>query len=143
MGSKTKIIVLHMKEIIYTAVFAALGILLIILLVVMFRPGGKDKSADTKKQYTPGVYTSTLTLNNTNLEVEVSVDESHNSIRFSNLDEAMTTMFPLIQPAIEDIADQVYDKQSLEDISLSDDTPYTSQVILDAIKEAIEKAAVK
>ena len=74
MGSKTKIIVLHMKEIIYTAVFAALGILLIILLIVMFRPGGKDKSADAKKQYTPGVYTSTLTLNNTNLEVEVSVD---------------------------------------------------------------------
>ena len=144
MGSKTKIIVLHMKEIIYTAVFAALGILLIILLIVMFRPGGKDKSADAKKQYTQGVYTSTLTLNNTNLEVEVSVDESHiNSIRFSNLDEAMTTMFPLIQPAIEDIADQVYEKQSLEDISLSDDTPYTSQVILDAIKEATEKAAVK
>ena len=55
----------------------------------------------------------------------------------------MTTMFPLSQSAIEDIADQVYDKQSLEDISLSDDTPYTSQVILDAIKEATEKAAVK
>jgi uncharacterized protein with FMN-binding domain len=143
MGSKTKIIVLHMKEIIYTAVFVALGILLVILLVVMFRPG-KDKGADAKKQYTPGVYTSTLTLNNTNLEVEVSVDESHiNSIRFSNLDETVTTMFPLIQPAMEDIADQVCDKQSLEDISLSNDTPYTSQVILDTIKEAIAKAAVK
>ena len=43
MGSKTKIIVLHMKEIIYTAVFAALGILLIILLAVMFRPDGGTK----------------------------------------------------------------------------------------------------
>ena len=59
MGSKTKIIVLHMKEIIYTAVFAALGILLIILLIVMFRPGGKDKSADAKKQYTPGAVSYT------------------------------------------------------------------------------------
>ena len=28
MGSKTKIVVLHMKEIIYTTIFAALGILL-------------------------------------------------------------------------------------------------------------------
>ena len=144
MGSKTKIIVLHMKEIIYTAVFAVLGILLIILLVVMFGPGGKDKNADAKKQYTPGIYTSTLTLNNTNLEVEVSVDESHiNSIRFSNLDEAVTTTFPLIQPAIEDIAEQVYEKQSLDDITLSDETPYTSHVILEAIKEATGKAAVK
>ena len=92
----------------------------------------------------PGVYTSTVTLNNTALEVEVTVDETHiNSIRFSNLDESVTTMFPLIQPAIEDIAEQVYETQSLDDIVLSDDAPYTSQIILDAIKEAVAKAAVQ
>ena len=143
MGSKTKIIVLHMKEIIYTAVFAALGILLILLLVVMFRPDNRA-STGTEKQYTPRVYTSALTLNNTNLEVEVSVDESRiNSIRFSNLDETVATMFPLIQPAIEEIAEQIYDTQSLENITLPEETPYTSQMILDAIKEAVGKAAVK
>lgn len=144
MGSKTKIIVLHMKEIIYTAVFAALGILLIILLAVMFRPDGGTKEAAAQKQYTPGIYTSSLTLNNANLEVEVSVDESRiNSIRFSNLDETVATMFPLIQPAIEDIAEQVYETQSLDNITLPEDTPYTSQMILDAIKEAVNKAAVE
>ena len=132
-----------MKEIIYTAIFAALGILLIVLLVIMFRPDGKADGKNTGKQYNPGIYTSSLTLNNTNLEVEVSVDESRiNSIRFSNLDETVTAMFPLLQPAIEDIADPIYETQSLEDISLSEDTPYTSQIILDAIKEAVEKAAV-
>lgn len=144
MGSKTKIVVLHMKEIIYTAVFAALGILLIILLAVMFRPDGQTKDTGAQKQYTPGIYTSSLTLNNANLEVEVSVDESRiNSIRFSNLDETVATMFPLIQPAIEDIAEQVYETQSLDDITLPEDTPYTSQMILDAIKEAVNKAAVE
>lgn len=144
MGSKTKIVVLHMKEIVYTAVFAALGILLIILLAVMFRPDSGPQDTDADKQYTPGIYTSSLTLNNANLEVEVSVDESHiNSIRFSNLDETVTAMFPLIQPAIEDIAEQVYETQSLDGVSLPEDTPYTSQMILDAIKEAVDKAAVK
>ena len=144
MGSRTKIIVLHMKESIYTAIFAALGILLIILLVIMFRPGKGTDTTGTEKQYTPGIYTSTLTLNNTNLEVEVSVDESRiNSIRFSNLDETVTAMFPLIQPAIEDIAEQVYETQSLDDIALSDDAPYTSQMILNAIKDAVAKAAVR
>lgn len=143
MSSRTKIVVLHMKEIIYTAIFAALGILLIVLLVIMFRPDGKADGKNTEKQYNPGIYTSSLTLNSTNLEVEVSVDESRiNSIRFSNLDETVTAMFPLIQPAIEDIADQIYETQSLEDISLSEDTPYTSQIILEAIKEAVKKAAV-
>ncbi|HIZ81656.1 MAG TPA: hypothetical protein H9722_06150 [Candidatus Mediterraneibacter pullistercoris] len=144
MGSRTKIVVLHMKEIIYTAIFAALGIILIVLLVIMFRPDGDDGKADTGRQYTPGIYTSALTLNNTNLEVEVSVDETHiNSIRFSNLDETVTTMYPLIQPAIEDIAEQIYETQSLDEVTLSDDTPYTSQIILDAIRDAVEKAAVE
>ena len=141
MSSRTKIVVLHMKEIIYTAIFAALALLVIVLLIFMFGTGKKDSAV---KQYTPGTYTSTLTLNNTNLEVEVSVDAYKiNSIRFSNLDETVTTMFPLIQPAIEEIAEQIYETQSPDSITLSEDTPYTSQLILDAVSEAVEKAAVK
>ena len=38
MSTKTKIVVLHMKEMIYTLVFAGLGILLILLLIFMFLP---------------------------------------------------------------------------------------------------------
>ena len=140
MSAKTKIVVLHMKEIVYTAIFAVLAIVLIILLVVMFRPKHQETSAEVEK-YVPGTYTSTVTLNNTALEVEVTVDESHiNSIRFSNLDETVATMYPLIQPAIEDLAEQVYDKQTVNDIELSEESPYTSQVLLNAISNALEKA---
>ena len=129
-----------MKEIIYTAVFAALAVILIVLLLFMFLPKNRGTSIHEEK-YMPGVYTSTVTLNNTALEVEVTVDESHiNSIRFSNLDETVATMFPLIQPAIEDIAEQVYDNQSLENIQYSESNPYTSQVIINAIEEALKKA---
>ena len=143
MGSKTKIVVLHMKEIIYTAIFAVLAIILILLLVFMFRPGAKKDAGNTEK-FTPGIYTSTVSLNNTALEVEVTVDESHiNSIRFANLDETVTAMFPLIQPTMEEIAQQVCEKQSLEDIRYSEETPYTSQVIINAIDDALKKAAVK
>ena len=143
MGSKTKIVVLRMKEIIYTAIFAVLAIILILLLVFMFRPGAKKDAGNTEK-FTPGVYTSTVSLNNTALEVEVTVDESHiNSIRFANLDETVTTMFPLIQPTMEEIAQQICEKQSLDDIQYSEQTPYTSQVIINAIDDALKKAAVK
>ena len=143
MSSRTRIVVLHMKEIIYTAIFAALAILLIILLIVMFRPSGKSAASGEKKQYTPGVYTSTLTLNNTNLEVEVAVTDSEiSSIRFSNL-ETVTTMFPLVQPALEDIADQICRTQSLENISFPEEAPYTSQLILNAVTQAVEKATVQ
>ena len=143
MGSKTKINVLHMKEIIYTGIFAALGILLIVLLLFMFRTGTVTNQNTSEKKYTPGIYTSTLTLNNTALEVEVSVDETQiQSIRFSNLDDSITTAYPLIQSAIEEIADQICSSQSLDNISISSETPYTSQLILDVVTETVEKAAV-
>ena len=139
MSSKTRIVVLRMKEIIYTAVFALLGILLIILLAFMFFPKQKD-SINNEQRYVPGIYTSTITLNNTTLEVEVAVDSSHiNAIRFTNLDESVATMYPLAQPTIEYIAEQIYETQSLENIAYSDDSPYTSQVILNAIEDALDK----
>lgn len=140
MGSKTKIVVLHMKEIIYTVIFAVLAIILILLLVFMFLPNDKETNGNVN-HYNPGVYTSSLSINNTNLEVEVTVDEAHiNSIRFANLDESITTMFPLLQPAMEDIAVQICETQTLEDIALSEETPYTSQVIINAINDALTKA---
>ena len=140
MSSRTKIVVLHMKDIIYTPVFAVLAIVLILLLMFMFLPKNKESRTNEEK-YMPGVYTSTVTLNNTALEVEVTVDEARiNSIRFSNLDETVAAMFPLIQPAIEDIAEQVYKNQSLENIQYSEDNPYTSQIIITAIEDALKKA---
>ncbi len=143
MSSKTKIVVLHMKEIIYTGIFLALGILLIILLLFMFRSGKTSDKDNSLQKYDPGLYTSTLTLNNTALEVEVSVDSTHiQSVRFSNLDESITTAYPLIQPALEEIADQIYTSHSLDEITLSSEMPYTSQLILEAVLEAVEKAAV-
>ncbi|WP_461809794.1 FMN-binding protein [Faecalimonas sp.] len=143
MSSKTKIVVLHMKEIIYTAIFVILGVLFILLLVFMFFPKNK-KSLDTTKEYTPGIYTSTVSLNNTDLEIEVTVEQSKiASIRCVNLSESVTTMYPLLQPVIENIAEQVCEKQSTKNITYPKDNPYTSQMIVSAIENALKKASVK
>ncbi|MFG6336998.1 MAG: hypothetical protein K1W31_00680, partial [Lachnospiraceae bacterium] len=69
MSSKTKIVVLHVKELIYTGIFAALGILFIILLIIMFLPKEKKQETmstvtqPTSDTYVPGVYTTSLILN--------------------------------------------------------------------------------
>ena len=142
MHSKTKIVVLHMKELIYTAIFIALGILLVILFSVMFFPK-KDKGiSENTQKYTPGIYTSSMTLNDISLEVEVTVDENHiNAIRFSNLDDTVATMFPLVQPSLESITEQICETQSLENLSYPKDTPYTSQLIVETIQKALDKAS--
>ncbi len=52
MSGKTKIVVIHMKELIYTGIFLLLGIVLILLLVSMFTPESKPKTpkAETKQE---------------------------------------------------------------------------------------------
>ncbi len=49
--AKTKIIVLQMKEIIYTAIFVGLGILLILLLTFMFLPDKDEKGSELSSLY--------------------------------------------------------------------------------------------
>ncbi len=143
MSNKTKIVVLHMKEMIYTLIFAGLGILLILLLIFMFLPKQRDKTAETMK-YVAGVYTSTIQFNDNTIDVQVVVDESRiNSISLVNLDETVTTMYPLMQPVVESVADQIIAKQSTENISYSEDNQYTSMIVLNAVNNALEKAGVE
>lgn len=139
MSSKTKIVVLHMKEIIYTGIFLILGILLVFLLFFMFQ--SKEAVTTSSNLYQPGIYTSTISLSNASLEVEVTVDEtSITSIRFSSLDETISASYPLLEPSMDEIATQIYETQSLDNISYSSDTQYTSQVIIDAIQAALDKS---
>ena len=141
MSSKTKIVVLHLKEQIYTAIFAVLGILLILLLVFMFLPDSKNKTTKETMKYTAGVYTSSIQLNDNAIDVEVMVDDNHiNSISLVNLDETTAAMYPLMQPALDNLSQQIYEKQSLENISYEDDNQYTSMVLLNAIQAALDKA---
>ena len=141
MSSKTRIVVLHMKEIIYTAIFAVLAIVLILLLIFMFLPKVRGSHNKTAK-YNPGVYTSDLTVGDTTLSLEVTVSETEiTSIHFSNLNETVSAMYPLLQPAVEEIADQIVANQSLDDIQYTEETHYTSQAIINAVDEALKKAA--
>lgn len=88
-----------------------------------------------------GVYTTSLVLNDNIVDIEVTVDEANiNSIRIVNLDEAVSAMYPLIEPAFEDLASQICENQSLDGITYSDDNKYTSMVLLDAIKASLKKA---
>lgn len=150
MSAKTKIVVLHMKELIYTGLFCLLGILLIILLIIMFLPG-RDKSssgaADSAAAagtsvYIPGIYTTELVLGNQTIDVEVIVEEAAiTSIRLVNLNDAVTTMYPLLEPTLDSLCSQIYDSQSLDAVSYTSDSKYTSLVLLEAIQSSLEKAA--
>lgn len=162
MSAKTKIVVLHLKELIYTGIFAALGILFIVLLIIMFLPEKEetdntqtstssdvetlnsntaDNSVLSSSEYRPGIYTTEIILNDQSINLEVIVGQDEiTSIRLIHLDDSITTMFPLLQPTLESLTLQIYESQSLENITYQTESKYTSLVLLEAIKAALEKA---
>ncbi len=150
MSAKTKIVVLRMREVVYTAIFAALGICLIILLIFMFMKGKNGNNTPTIPQestesanYIAGIYQTSVVLRNEVISVEVIVDENHiNSVRLINTNDTVTTMFPLFEPAMTELAAQIVETQSLEDLTYSEDSKYTSLVLLKAVENALSKAAV-
>lgn len=144
MSSKTKIVVLRMKEIIYTAIFIGLGILLVMLLFIMFRPKKDAPAASDQVLYIPGVYSASLTLGSQEVNVEVAVDSDRiTSISMVPLSDSVATMYPLVQPSLQSLTKQICDTQSLENLTYSEDTRYTSQVLIQTIEKALKKAEVE
>lgn len=158
MSGKTKILVLHMKEVIYTGIFIFLGLIFLVLLAIMFLPKKTtvDSSAlntevttetgsepsQISTDYTPGIYSATLEVSGNSLEMQVIIEQSGiTDVSFTHLDEAVETMYPLFTPVLENIAEQLKSGVALEDITYEDSQKYTAAVLLSAIEEVLEKAA--
>ena len=132
------------KEIIYTAIFVGLAILLITLCFIMFRPGKDNVSVSAEPAgYLPGVYSAALTLGSEDVNVKVTVDANRiTSIDLVPLSEAVTTMYPLMQPTLNDLAGQIISNQSTENLTYPSTSRYTSTALLNAINTALDKAKV-
>lgn len=181
MSAKTKIIVLHKKEVIYAGTLTLIGIFFVLLFLVLFLPDSRKNepsdatrtqgvtaaptqtppsskavvSSDTEIlnqagvlqenlpviNYVPGIYKTELILGGQSVEVEAILEKDHiENLRLVNLDEAVATMYPLLQPTMDDICKQVYESQSIEGVKLDNSAKYTSLVLLEAIRCCLDKA---
>ncbi|MFG6327276.1 MAG: hypothetical protein K1W00_10535 [Lachnospiraceae bacterium] len=139
MSDNPKIMVFQLKELIYTLIFIVLGILLIFLLVYMFLHNDDEEAADTS--YTPGTYSSAMTIGSIPVEVSVKVDSDRIiDIELMPVEDTVETMYPLLQSSLNNIKDQIISSQSLENIYLTSDSIYTYNVLMDAISTALSKA---
>ncbi len=91
--------------------------------------------------YIPGIYTSSLTLGDSAVDVQVTVSsDSIRSIELVNLSEATETAYPLVSSSFENIVSQILEKQKLDGITCSAENRYTSQLLLNAISKALKAA---
>ena len=130
--SKTKIVVLRMKEVVYTAVFVGIGVLLLIVLFFMFGRQNSPKSESTQSTinnesstykndaiYRAGIYESQFVIGEKTINLEVALDEEQvNSVKVKNLDESVETMYPLMNSADKDESKQLSAGVSIDEVVL-------------------------
>ena len=152
--SKTKIVVVKLKELILTAVLVFIGILFLLVGIAWISakkessPNQRNDSnasspitTQTSSLYTPGIYTSSISIGDTLVHLELVCDENHiNSVRLVNLDEAVATMYPLLHPALEDLELQLSQDVPLEELTLTEGSQYTQNLLIEAIENTLAKA---
>ena len=102
-----------------------------------------DTNTTAQNIYVPGIYSSTLLLGTAHVELQVAVDKDHiNSITLTNLDESVTTLYPLMSPTLSELSAVILAEQSIENVSYGEENRYTSMLLMQAITAALDKAAV-
>lgn len=166
MSSNTKIVVLRSKELVYAIVLIVISVLIIMTVVSLFVPQKESTSAPAASEveseesetqsiepqssnnvssdlYIPGIYSSAIKLGSANVELQITVDADHiNSITLSNLDESVSTLYPLMQPTLNELSVSILQNQSLDGISYTDENRYTSMLLMQAISSTLDKALV-
>jgi len=151
--SGTKILVLHLKEIIRGAAFIFFGLILIFAIVYFFFSQNQSATPETPLSYSPpeeersvnafvpGTYFAEIPLNISPVSVEVTVTENEIvNIVLTELSDTHLTFYPLLTPTMYAIAQEIIENQSL-DITISSETSVTSNLLVNAISRALDEAA--
>lgn len=140
---KSRILVLQLKEIIYTAIFLLFGILLILVMVILLssKDNAKETISNTQSIYNPGVYTSELTIGESVVSLELTLDENAvKSLKITNMDDSVKKIYPLLESTVSEVENELKSGKSLNDITYSSNSKYTKQMIVNSINEALNKA---
>jgi len=139
----TKIFVLQLKDLIRVGAIVLLGLALVILALIFLVPGRSNSTHEEPGAYgifIPGVYASTIILNDKPIEVRVTVSENEIlSIYMTDMAEIQRIFFPLFEPRLYDLATEVLHHQSAY-IQPSTDYPVTTGILQLAVKAALDLA---
>lgn len=158
MSGKTKIVVLKMREVLTSLLFVAIGVVLVVFLITTFAKKNQDKldklpEVDNPELqegnlegalYIPGTYSTEVVLGKENVTLSVTVEkDAISSVALSEKTEAVDTLYPLLEPTLADINEQLAETGSLEGVSSSTDNRYTSMVLLQAIEASVNQAKIE
>ena len=136
MGS-TKFVVVKARELIKTAVFAVLGVIIIVGLITFFLHMGDDENTG---MYRDGTYYGEMETGGETTEIAVVIEDGEIAdVSVEETTDAVAVFYPLLETAVEEVGREVVATQSLT-VEVSPENAYSAQLVLDAVAECLEKA---
>ena len=136
MGS-TKFVVVKAKELIKTAVFAVLGVIIIVGLITFFLHMGDEENTG---MYRDGTYYGEMEVGGEITEIAVEIKDGQIAdISMEEPAEAVTVFYPLLETAAEEVGQAVVATQSLT-VEVEPENAHSAQLILDTVAKCLEKA---
>lgn len=134
----TRFVVIKMRELLKTAVFAVLGVIILVGLITFFLRMGDGESAGL---YRDGSYEAALPLGQGEAAVSVEIRDGRIAdVTVTDQAETVAVMYPMVEDAAEEVAQQVVRNQSAENIAVTDTHTYSAQAVLDAVNVCLEEA---
>ena len=146
MSGPTKILVIPLKKLIIT-ICAIAAFIIIAVIYILSCKEPKDNSANSVKNkitatYSPGVYTSSLMLNGTPVDIQVTVDSDNiNNIELINLSDSVQTMYPMLTSSFNELKNAVIENGTTTNVTYDYTNKYTANMLLSAIQCALDKAS--
>ena len=139
----TKIFVLRIKDVMRLAAFAIAGLIILGVLAFLFIPRQGQESPPMEpsaNRYIPGTYTSTIILNDRPVDILVTVTEYEIvSVEMTEMYESQRILFPLFEPMMERVSDDVLFYQRA-DMVIHNDFPVTTGILQQAVVAALDQA---
>ena len=136
MGS-TKFVVVKAKELIKTAVFAVLGVIILVGLITFFLHMGDEENAG---MYRDGTYYGEMELGGEITEIAVEIKNGEIAdVSMEEPAEAVAVFYPLLETAAEEVGQAVVATQSLT-VEVEPENAHSAQLVLDTIAECLQQA---
>ena len=133
----TKFVVVKARELVKTAVFAVLGVIIIAGLITFFLRMGADENTG---MYRDGTYYGEMKAGGEAAEVAVEIENGEiAAVSMEEPTEAVSVFYPLLEKAAAEVGQAIVEGQTLA-VEVSPEQTYSAQLVLDAVAECLEKA---
>ena len=139
-----KIVIVKRRQLLLYGILLIAAVILILAVTI-----GRNNAAENSNlsledaRYTPGIYNSEIQLSEYTLNLELAVDrDCIKSVNITNLDEEILSMYPLIEPSLQAVSEQLIGGVAIDAVTISEDSKFTQMMLIEAIGSMLEKATL-